>query len=545
MSVRLACLAAALCLASAATASAQKQEPEYLIKRDKVEKDGRVEDRIHVARRPDDRGNSALYVTVQFMITRADGTPVFDVPPDEIVVKENDQIVKKLEVRPPTSLEPLTAMLAIDISGSMADHHKMDKSKEAAGVFLDRLDDKSQCGLILFDHLIRSREPPSSDRQRQRKQINAARPRGGTAYLDATSEAINMVQSAKGRKAVLLLTDGVDINSEHTMDQVIQQARSAEVPVYTIGVGEPGKNVPVSTVLVLDCSGSMSEPADDTDEISKIEALRQAAGRFIDIMRPGAQTTLIPFSTTVKAAGEFSTDKPGLKRKLRGLRAHGDTALFDAIYDGVETLVAGRVEGKRAVVVLTDGKDTNSQRDVDEVIAAARKAEIHLHLLGLGREGELDEPVMQRMARQTGGSYHHASNKQALYEIFEKLSIDLHDDGIDEAALTKLAEETGGKYYPAHDISRLQLIYEGLAQELQTTYTVTFPSLRQDYDGTSRDISVSVWRKGVQVSDDLRGGYNVPGVVVPEMDPFVYLGFLGALGALVVLPGALHRIAKK
>ena len=128
---------------------------------------------------------------------------------------------------------------------------------------------------------------------------------------------------------------------------------------------------------------------------------------------------------------------------------------------------------------------------------------------------------MHRMGVETHGSYHHARNKKTLYEIFEKLSIDLHDDGIDEAALKRLAEETGGKYYPAQDIDRLQLIYEGLAQELQTTYTVTFPSLRQDYDGTSRDIGISIWRKGVQVSDVLREGYNVPGVVVPEMDPVV------------------------
>ncbi|TMQ30197.1 MAG: VWA domain-containing protein, partial [Planctomycetota bacterium] len=180
--------------------------------------------------------------------------------------------------------------------------------------------------------------------------------------------------------------------------------------------------------------------------------------------------------------------------------AGGETALFDATYEAIETLAAARPEGRRAVVVLTDGKDNKpGGRRVDQVITAARRAEVPLHMLGLGRQGELDEDVMQRMARETGGTYHHARNRQMLYDIFENLSIQLHDDGVDEAALRKLAEDTGGKYFPARDVSQLKAIYQDLAQELQTTYQVTFASLRQDDDGTSRDIDISVWRQGAQV----------------------------------------------
>src|SRR5207245_1009701 len=122
--------------------------------------------------------------------------------------------------------------------------------------------------------------------------------------------------------------------------------------------------------------------------------------------------------------------------------------------------------------------------------------------------------------------------------------IQLHDDGIDQAALLKLADDTGGHYSHAKDLGQLKFIYEGLAEELQTTYTVSFPSLRQDYDGTSRDINLSVWRKGLPVSTVLQEGYNVPGVVVPEMEPGVYLVLLLALGGLLSLPTALRRLAR-
>jgi hypothetical protein len=72
---------------------------------------------------------------------------------------------------------------------------------------------------------------------------------------------------------------------------------------------------------------------------------------------------------------------------------------------------------------------------------------------------------------------------------------------------------------------------------------VTFPSLQQDYDGTSRVIDIKVVRSGVQVSDVLRGGYNVQGVVVPEMDPQVYLGLLIMIGGLVLLPVGIRRLS--
>jgi hypothetical protein len=193
-------------------------------------------------------------------------------------------------------------------------------------------------------------------------------------------------------------------------------------------------------------------------------------------------------------------------------------------------------------VVLTDGINNRGPRRVEDVIELARGAEVPLHMLGFGRPGELDHEVMQRMARETRGTYHHASDEQRLFEIFENLSIQLHDDGIDEAVLRKLANATGGKYYPARDVARLPLIYRELAEELQNTYTVKFPSQRPSHDGTSRGIDISVVRRGVRVSEVASFDYSVHGVVVPEMDHRVYLGLLALLGGLLALPQAVRRL---
>ncbi|HEV3448650.1 MAG TPA: VWA domain-containing protein [Gemmataceae bacterium] len=530
-------------LVPGASVIAQDNAPIYRIEKEQVEKDGKSQDRVHVVRRMQD-GKPTLFITTQFRITR-DGQPVYDIKKNEFVVKEDRLRVPNPDVLPP-NIETLTTVLAIDISGSMVEHGKIQEAKQAARTFLDQLKEPSKCGLILFDHLLRDPIAPTADTHRLRARIDAARPGGGTAYLDATARAVEMLRDMNGRRAVLLLTDGVDLNSRRSMQDVIREANAAGVAIYTIGVGEPGRNTPVTSVLVLDCSGSMDDPADDSDEVSKIQALRQAASRFIDIMRPGARTTLLPFSDEPDPAKPFTADKRALKDGIRDLRAGGQTALFDATYEAIETLAATRPEGKRAVVVLTDGQDNKpGGRRVEQVIAAARRAEIPLHMLGLGRPGELDERVMRKMAEQTGGTYHHARNRQALYEIFENLSIQLHDDGIDEAALKKLAEDTNGKYFPARDVTQLKRIYQDLARELQTTYQVTFPSLRQDDDGTSRDIDISIWRDGRQISDVFSAGYNVHGVVVPKMDAATYLILLALIGALLLLPAGMRRYSRQ
>jgi VWFA-related protein len=491
-------------------------------------------------------------VTLQFQLKRlADDAVITDIPKEQIVVEEDGVPVKRLDIHQPRA-QKLTVVLAMDISGSMARHHKMDEAKQAALAFLDRLDARADAGLILFDHQIRVSEKPVRDperfaehRDKLRALVRSARPQGGTAYLDATVEAVNMLKGIPGRRVVVLMTDGVDMNSTRTLEQAIDEALGAEVPVYTLGIGEPGKNDTVTTVLVLDRSGSMSQKAAEGDDLKKIDALKRAATRFVALMRPGARTTLLPFSSKVDRPEPFTTDKEVLQRRIKALEPVGGTLLYDATYAGIETLVAAGPEGKKAVVVLTDGKDEapGSRRSDEEVIERGKDAGIPLYMLGLGRKSEINEPVMRRMAKETGGDYYHAGDQEKLLEVFENLSIQLHDDGIDEKSLRALAEKTGGKYTHVSKASELQFIYERLAEELQSTYRVTFESRRQSHDGTARGIDVKVVGKDGKLLSTVGKVDDVArGVVVPQMSAAVYLTFLALLGGLLACPGALRRM---
>jgi VWFA-related protein len=283
--------------------------------------------------------------------------------------------------------------------------------------------------------------------------------------------------------------------------------------------------------------------ADDADRGSKMDALKRAATRFVDLMRTNAKTTVLSFSDRVDAPEPFSNDKAALKDRVRRLKAWGGTSLYDATFAGVETLMAESPAGRKAVVVLTDGRDEapGSRRSDDAVIERAKEVKVPLYMLGLGRPEEINEPVMRKMAKETGGDYYHAGTERKLLELFEDLSIRLHDDGIDEPSLSKLAEGTGGRHTSLRNVSDLQPLYERLAEELQSTYEVTFKSRRTSHDGTARTISVKVVRGGEVISEGGEASVVARGIVVPQMDYAVYLAFFAALAALFVLPVGLRR----
>jgi VWFA-related protein len=497
-------------------------------------------------------------IKVRFSITRKADAVDDSGMTYKVIVEEEGQRVAEKDVARPTPNEDLSAVLAMDQSGSMSQSNRMVQARGAAKVFFEKLPRGADCGLILFDHTIRVELPPGSQRKKLRDEIEKAQPLGGTAYLDACARAIELLSprgNVRRQRAVVVMTDGVDLNSTTTLEDVIKLAGQRNVRIYTVGIGEPGRQEPISSVLVLDRSGSMEAPADDNDKTPKITALRVAARRFIDTMSRSAKTTLLPFGSDVETPGPFTDNKVLLTQNLNVVRPSGETALFDAVYAGLETLEAARPKGKRAVVAMTDGIDNSSRRRADEVIARAKDAKVPLYMLGFGRSKEIDATVMQRMAKDTGGEYYHARNEKSLLEIFESLSTLLHDDGVNEEELRKLARSTRGEYYPAKDVNQLRFVLEQVTQSIQKKdYEVTFTSSRPKADGTFRHVVLKLVRStgelaanangrpgGEEVLTQQGGGVKVHGLVVAEMSPLVYLMLMLVLGALLGLPEGLRR----
>lgn len=498
-------------------------------------------------------GKEGIYIAVRFGIALENKAAANANEGDwQIIIEENG---KKAAVAPlpevKTVLTDLSVVMAIDTSGSMNEHKRMTMARDAAHTFLGNLPARADCGLVLFDHEVRDRVEPITDRDRIYKRILATPPRGGTAYRDAALDALKMLAAVPaGRdRALVLMTDGADVNSIHSLEEVVAEAKRQHVRIYTIGIGEPGKFEQVSTALVLDHSGSMALPADDSDLATpKIAGLHAAGAAFIDMMsEETGRVSLIPFSSRVDAPRAFSNNKARLKEHIAELKPAGETALFDAVYTGIAALEADGATGKRAVVAMTDGIDNTSRRRVEEVIERAKDADIKLYLLGFGRKSEIDHATMQRMATETGGEYFHAVNKDKLLEIFEALSIKLHDDGIDEVSLRKIAEATGGRYYPAKEADKLKLILTEVGKTLQREVReVEFASLNPRLDGSQRRITLRLLRTGTEDTGSTAtivgdAEYQVHGLIVAEMHPLIYVVFLAVLGGLIALPAALRR----
>jgi Mg-chelatase subunit ChlD len=480
------------------------------------------------------------------------------------------QEVKRMPLPQTKKVEGLSAVLAFDISGSMNDPlpgsmvPRIQQARKATDVFFERLPKTAEAGLILFNHQLYTDGKLTLDRQVLKQRIANAKPHGGTAYLDAVVEGVRMLRPYANKKVVVVITDGVDLNSRASLGQAIRQAKAAGVNVYTVGIGEPGRQVPMTSVLVLDHSGSMRDPASNQDRdkagnpIPKIEALKEAAALFINFVRPGlARTTLLEFSDTPAVPQPFTSDRMALQRIIMGLKPSGETALFDAVYDAIEAIEAAQPQGKAAIVALTDGIDNSSRRRVEEVIARAKQVRIQpfkkekpqigipLYMLGFGREGELDEKVMKKMAEETGGEYFPARNKNKLLDIFEKLSNRLHDDGINEADLQKLASETGGQYYHVKDVSNMKFIVEQLVVALKEKADhKDIDDIDQRDDGLIREVRLALARGRETVSQTKGQRSATHGLVVPEMNAFVYLGLLSLIGLLIALPAGLRRLAR-
>jgi Ca-activated chloride channel homolog len=156
-------------------------------------------------------------------------------------------------------------------------------------------------------------------------------------------------------------------------------------------------STPVSIVLALDASGSMRKSAD---------ALIAAAKTFVETLRPEDKLELVFFSDGVLVAHDFTTNRQVSLDAINGYRPSGGTALYDAVGGAFAALAP--LEGRRAVVVMSDGRDENnpgtgpgSERTLVEVLNIAKETDATVLPIGLGTK--LDREGLERLAQISGG----------------------------------------------------------------------------------------------------------------------------------------------
>jgi len=168
---------------------------------------------------------------------------------------------------------------------------------------------------------------------------------------------------------------------------------------------------PLAMVVAIDISGSMKgEP---------LEKAKAAAANFVSRFDAADQVALIKFDDRIELVHDFTTDKSAVIAVISSLRSRNDTALYDVIAQSVERL--STLQGRRAVIVLTDGRDTASTRHkVSSAIVAANGVNIPVFVVGLNSP-QFTPEIMAQIASETGGDYLLAPAPDALDALYQKV----------------------------------------------------------------------------------------------------------------------------
>ncbi len=166
----------------------------------------------------------------------------------------------------------------------------------------------------------------------------------------------------------------------------------------------------LALVLVIDTSGSMKG--------APLVAAKRAVLDLISRLGPQDHCTVTGFSARVTEIAQFRGNDSSAARALNALRARGDTALFDAVVHAAER-VRDATADRKAVVILTDGRDTASATARSEAISQAQKSGVALYLIGLGPR--CDRAGLKAMAAATGGAAYFTGAPDELSHIYRQV----------------------------------------------------------------------------------------------------------------------------
>jgi Ca-activated chloride channel family protein len=180
---------------------------------------------------------------------------------------------------------------------------------------------------------------------------------------------------------------------------------------------------PITVVVMLDTSGSMT---------GAIDLLRLAAEQFLIRMHPDDMGKVGAFNDKIEFSANFSNDRDDLVAALRDLDYGNDTKLYDALDASLGELHG--IEGRRVILVFTDGEDTSSRAKLGDVIDRARADDVMVYAIGLEAEyfnGQRfvrtrPDGGLKRLAEETGGGYFELKKTDELSPTFTRVAQELH-----------------------------------------------------------------------------------------------------------------------
>lgn len=177
-------------------------------------------------------------VTVYVSAIDINGEPV-GVAASQLVLDENGVEITPDFVSGVGEVGPLNTLLVIDISGSMNSLGKLAAAKDAAKAYVNQSRPNDATGLLTFNTQYEYVQPLTTDNQVMVAAIDGLRAYDDTAMYDALIRGVEILGPVSGRKAIIVLTDGMDNRSKSTPEDVITGISTGGLSISTIGLGDP------------------------------------------------------------------------------------------------------------------------------------------------------------------------------------------------------------------------------------------------------------------------------------------------------------------
>lgn len=217
-----------------------------------------------------------------------------------------------------------------------------------------------------------------------------------------------------------------------------------------------------AAVILIDTSGSMEQ---------RVSMARAAAINFLDGLRSDDIAAIYNFDTKISLVQNFSNSRD-ITDKIFDLKADGYTVLNDAIFKAAQEL-GKRPEKRRAIVVLSDGADTKSEKSGDKALRAALDANATIYTIDMSA---IDEGGTDRMQSQ--------------------------------GALKNFAEKSGGVFVSTAGGAAMREAFKNIVEELGVQYTLGYQPSNAKKDGKYRAIEIRIAKPNLIIRT--RKGYNAP-----------------------------------
>ena len=230
---------------------------------------------------------------------------------------------------------------------------------------------------------------------------------------------------------------------------------------YFAGGDAANAGPPMHLGLLVDVSESMGEDLSFT---------KTAAVKFLNTLTDAVDVTVVDFDTEVRTARFSQAEFARLIERIRQKKASGNTALYDAI--GVYLDDAGAQDGRKVMLLYTDGGDTRSSTPLYELMDLLKASDVTVYAIG-----ELE----------------HQSSSTKIQQ---------------RAIIQQMAEVTGGQAFFPTVVKELDAVYEKVVAQIRAQYTVGYLSTNEKADGAWRKVEVKVRRTDLRVRS--RRGYFAP-----------------------------------